>query len=199
MIHLQSDTQLKISYKIAVPQNAIAISQLVNSAYRGDSSKQGWTTEADILGGQRTDPEQILQMISQPDSVILLAYAQAIDIQDKIDSNQASDEHLIGCCLLQNIAEARTAYFGMFAILPTLQAGGVGKQMLAYAEKFVVDKWQARFMEMTVITVRKELIAWYERRGYEYTGELREFPTDPAFGIHKIDGIVLGVWRKALA
>jgi ribosomal protein S18 acetylase RimI-like enzyme len=190
MIKMQLD-QSNLEYEIAKEIDAQQVADLVNSAYRGDSGRQGWTTEADILGGQRTDSEQILKMIQNPQAVILLSYLNH-------DENMKNERRLIGCCFLENIADARTAYFGMFAIDPKIQALGIGKKMIEHAEQFVRNQWGARFMEMTVITLRQELIDWYERRGYEFTGEMREFPGDPAFGIQLRDGIVLGVWRKAL-
>lgn len=190
MIKAQLETS-NIEYRIADKSDAEVVAALVNSAYRGESSHQGWTTEADILGGQRTDSEQILKMILNPQAIILLSYLNNSE-------NEKNNQALVGCCFLENIAEARTAYFGMFAISPKIQAAGIGKKMIAYAEQFVRDHWGACFMEMTVITLRKELIDWYERRGYQFTGELREFPGDPAFGIQLRDGIILGVWRKAL-
>ncbi len=172
-----------IQYRKATETDAESITRLVNSAYRGSSSKNGWTTEADLLAGQRTDPSMILETLHKPKTCFLLAEKQG---------------QVIGSVQLEKISP-ETCYFGMFAIDPCLQAQGTGRGMVAEAEKFA--KWElgCEFMEMTVITVRHELIAWYERLGYEKTGETRPFPYgDERFGIPLRDDLALGVWRKRL-
>lgn len=72
----------------------------------------------------------------------------------------------------------------MFAVRPELQGGGLGKVIIAEAERTAQETWGAREMRMTVIRQRSELIAWYERRGYRRTGQLTPFPYgDERFGI----------------
>jgi ribosomal protein S18 acetylase RimI-like enzyme len=149
---------------------------LVNSAYRGDSSKKGWTTEAELLEGVRTDHHTLLEQINQPGHTILKA----------VNSNQ----ELIACVSLEE--KDNKLYLGMLTVKPTIQATGIGKKMLEAAENCAISK-NLYCIEMTVISVRSELIAYYERRGYYKTGEKRDFPTDPKFGIKKreLDFIVL--------
>jgi ribosomal protein S18 acetylase RimI-like enzyme len=143
---------------------------LVNSAYRGDSSKKGWTTEADLLEGVRTDANTLLEQLDQPEQLILKA----------IDGSQK----LIGCVSLQEKKEK--LYLGMLTVQPDIQATGIGKKLLTAAEICAKEK-NIFCIEMTVISVRHELIAWYQRRGYQLTGEKRAFPTDTKFGIKKQD------------
>jgi ribosomal protein S18 acetylase RimI-like enzyme len=142
--------------------------RLVNSAYRGDISKKGWTTEADLLDGIRTDEDALYRMIHEPGSVILKC------------TDENSD--LIGCVYLQK--QARKMYLGMLTVSPFVQAQGIGKKLMTAAEEFAKAQGCAS-MIMTVITVRHELIQWYERRGYHQTDERRPFPSDPRFGIPK--------------
>jgi GNAT superfamily N-acetyltransferase len=157
---------------------------LVESAYRGERSKAGWTTEAELLGGQRTDPEGIGAVVSAADSRVLLA----------------SDERgeVIACCTIQQLRAGRS-YFGTFAVRPGLQGGGVGKQVLAEAERVARDEWTCDTIEMTVIGQREDLIAWYGRRGYAATGEMRPFPYgDERFGLPKREDLYFVVLAKSL-
>ncbi|WP_407704833.1 GNAT family N-acetyltransferase [Tellurirhabdus rosea] len=141
---------------------------LVNSAYRGDSSRKGWTTEADLLGGIRTTEEGMRAMLQKPTATIL-CYLQADD--------------LIGCVYLEKKEE--DLYLGMLTVDPERQAGGIGKQLLSAAEEHARAQG-CRAIQMTVISVRHELIAYYERRGFRATGETEPFPmNDPRFGLPK--------------
>lgn len=161
----------------AVPDDTDALVALVESAYRGDSSRTGWTTEADLLDGQRTDVEDVKQ-----------ALEHLIVAED--------DSGLLGCCAL--VPKEGHAYFGMFAVRPGTQGGGVGSQLLAEAERLAAEQGLSH-VEMTVISVRTELIAYYVRRGYVDTGELRPFPYgDERFGRPRRDDLVFTVLRKPL-
>ncbi|WP_411110479.1 GNAT family N-acetyltransferase [Streptomyces sp. c-19] len=157
----------RISYRDAVLGDVPALVPLVQSAYRGDASRRGWTTEAHLLQGQRTDPDGVAAVITTPGSRLLVV---------------ESDGEIVACCQLEDRGEA--AYFGMFAVRPELQGAGLGKLIIAEAERRVRELWGAREMHMTVISVREELIAWYERRGYRRTGRMSPFPYgDERFGV----------------
>jgi GNAT superfamily N-acetyltransferase len=157
-----------IAFRLATLDDVGAIVDLVESAYRGERSKVGWTTEADLLAGQRTDTAGVTATISRPESRLLLA------------SDAATG--LLGCCQLER-RSGGVAYFGTFAVRPGLQGGGLGKRLLAEAERQARDDWGATTMQMTVIAQRTELIAWYVRRGYHPTGETQPFPYgDERFG-----------------
>ncbi len=146
-----------------------ALVQLVNSAYRGEGSKQGWTTEADLLGGIRTSNESLTKMMKS-DGATMLVYC----------NDEAAIE---GCVYLQS--QQGKLYLGMLTVAPQLQAKGIGKQLLAAAEVHA-KKLGCPVITMTVISVRHELIAWYERHGYKDTGERKPFPNnDPSFGLPK--------------
>jgi GNAT superfamily N-acetyltransferase len=139
--------------------DASSIVALIESAYRGETSRAGWTTEADLLEGQRTDLEEVTRLIADPSSVIILA---------------TSGEDLLGCVLVQD--EGPCAYIGMLAIRPDLQARGLGRQLLAEAERCARARFHAMRTRMTVIVQREELIQWYERRGYFRTPHRLPFP-----------------------
>ncbi|MBO0950540.1 GNAT family N-acetyltransferase [Fibrella forsythiae] len=138
-----------------------ALNQLVNSAYRGDSSRKGWTTEADLLGGIRTTEETLAEQFANPNATIL---------------RYVKDEQLLGCVYLEQKGD--DLYLGMLTVTPALQAGGLGRQLLEAAEEYARDR-QCRAVTMTVISQRHELIAWYERRGFKPTGAVHPFPDDP--------------------
>jgi GNAT superfamily N-acetyltransferase len=160
-----------------------ALVALVTSAYRGDVSKQGWTTEADLLDGQRIDPDVLRRDIERPRSRIIIAERDGL---------------LLACA---HVAEEDGAgYFGMFSVQPDLQGGGVGKALLAEAERVAGGEWELPAMRMTVIDLRDELIAFYERRGYARTGIKKPFPYgDERYGIPKRDDLRFEVLEKPLA
>lgn len=172
-----------LAFRCATADDVNAIVALVNSAYRGETSRAGWTTEADILGGQRTDPEEISRLIAQDGSVMLLCMRRG---------------ELIGSVHVERV-DAATAYLGMLVLRPVLQGQGLGRRFMHEAERFVRAEWGAVRMRMQVITLRHELIAYYERRGYRRTGEIRPFPaTDPRFGLPRVEGLEFEVLEKDL-
>ncbi len=141
---------------------------LINSAYRGESSKQGWTTEADLLDGIRTEPAALKTMIDTPGSVIKVCYTE--------------NNRMAGCVYLR--LDDTELYLGMLTVAPDIQAKGIGKNLLAFSENYARENGCSKVV-MTVIEKRLELIAWYVRHGYKATGEIKPFPNDPAFGIPK--------------
>lgn len=167
------------AFRKAFIEDASAIASLVNSAYRGDASKKGWTTEADLLDGQRTDTKSIMKMIETGHIELIV--------------DQASN--IFGCVYLE--PQEKGLYLGMLTVNPDLQAKGTGKTLLLRAEAYAREKFLDRIF-MTVIASRKELISFYERRGYRDSGEIQAFPVGDEFGIHKVDGIVLKVFEKHL-
>lgn len=166
-----------LRFRAATPADIGAVVALTQSAYRGDASRAGWTTEADLLDGQRTDPREVAELIANPAVRLLLAEL---------------DDQLQACCVIERLAgeHAGDGYFGMFSVRPEAQGHGTGRALLAEAERVAHDDWHAPAMRMSVIDVRAELIAWYERRGYRRTGEYKPFPYgDPRFGIPKRDDL----------
>lgn len=171
-----------LTFRDAGPADVPEIVALVESAYRGETSRTGWTTEADILEGQRTDPDGVRDVIESVGSRMLLA---------------ERDGTLIACCQLEHRGDA--GYFGMFAVRPGQQGGGLGKVVIAEAERIARDEFGVARMEMTVISVRAELIAFYERRGYRRTGDLSPFPYgDERFGLPQRDDLAFEKLVKLL-
>ncbi len=172
----------ELNFRAARLADVDAIIALVESAYRGDASRQGWTTEADFLDGQRIDRQLLVELIARSDARVVLA---------------ERDGQLLACCELQD--QRGIAYFGMFAVRPNGQGAGIGNRLLIEAERIAARQWQCREMRMTVIDIRNELIAWYERRGYQRTGEHKPFPYgDERFGIPLRDDLRFEVLRKDL-
>lgn len=149
-----------IQFRTATGADVPALRALVERAYRGDSAKQGWTHEADLLDDERTSDAELAETIADAKARVLLA---------RIDGR------LAGTVTIRDLGEGR-AYLGMLCVDPDLQAAGLGRALMADAEDMAVEAFGARTMEMTVIDARAELIAYYERRGYASTGELRPFP-----------------------
>lgn len=176
-----------VRFRAASAADVPAIVSLVQTAYRGDVSRQGWTTEADILDGQRVDPEGVAELVVKSDCKVLLG---------------ESDDGLLACAHVEAVPGeqgGKVGYFGMFSVRPNLQGGGVGRAMLTEAERIAREEWGCGEMQMTVISIRDELIAWYERRGYRRTGRYKPFPYgDERFGIPKRDDLRFELLVKAL-
>ncbi len=164
----------------ATPTDAARLARHVNAAYRGETARQGWTTESDLLDGQRIDEAGLADMLALPGAAMLLA----------LDTDGA----LLGSFHAQVMGPV--VYLGMLAVTPARQARGVGRFLLEAAEDYG-RAHSCTVSRMTVISVRAELIAYYERRGYHLTGATEAFPTDPRYGIPK-QPLLLLVLEKAL-
>jgi ribosomal protein S18 acetylase RimI-like enzyme len=174
---------MPLEMRAATSADVDALNALVNSAYRGDSSRAGWTTEADLLGGQRVDPERLTESISASDQVVLV-----YEVDARIDA----------CVLLQRTGD--TSYLGMLTVRPTLQGRRIGTRVIESAELWAREHWSTREMHMTVLVQRPELIAWYERRGYRRRGERKPFPYhDERFGLPRRPDLEFEVLVKTLS
>ncbi|MFN8010990.1 MAG: GNAT family N-acetyltransferase [Holophagaceae bacterium] len=171
-----------LSFRPAIPADAPALEALVNSAYRGDASRAGWTTEADLVTGARIDAPELVRLMEADGSLILLC----------LDGGA-----IIGSVHLKRLDDA-TAYLGLFVVKPALQGGGIGKRFLAEAEATVRRLWGSARMTMSVITVRPELVAYYERRGYRRTDILHPFPAESGASRPAVEGLLLETLEKDL-
>ena len=169
--------------RIATLDDLPALHRLIERAYRGETAKVGWTNEADLLDGQRTDVEELTEILTDPARIVLLAE----DARVLVAGLQLVDEG------------GGTTYLGMLSVEPERQAGGLGRFMIAAAEVEAVARFGADTMRMTVIRQRPELIAWYERRGYALTGETEPFPlSDERFGLPRRQDLEFVVLAKGL-
>jgi GNAT superfamily N-acetyltransferase len=153
--------------RLAVAADLARLHPVIERAYRGDEARKGWTSEADLLDGQRTDMVALEGILADPATRLIVA---------------SEGDEPIGCVQVSDHGGG-TAYLGLLCIDPLRQAGGLGRQMIAAAEDLARDTFAATRIEMTVIEQRAELIAYYQRRGYAATGERRDFPIrlDPPY------------------
>ena len=171
-----------LTFRRAVLGDVPLLHALVESAYRGEASRSGWTTEADFLDGQRTDQDELSVLVRGPATRLLLA---------------RDGDALVGCVLLRE--EDGCAYLGMLSVSPSLQSGGVGRALLEEAERVARLDLGKPEMRMRVISLRDSLLRWYERRGYALTGEKEPFPYgDLRSGRPKRDDLEFVVMRKTL-
>lgn len=164
--------------RVATESDLPALHPVIERAYRGDSARAGWTFESDLLEDDRTDLDELTAVVRSPSDRLLVALSE--------------DGGPIGCVQVTGKGEG-LAYLGLLCIDPALQAGGLGRMMIAAAESLARDVFGARAMEMTVIDQRPELIAYYERRGYVLTGEKRAFPVllDPPLAMVVLEKALL--------
>jgi GNAT superfamily N-acetyltransferase len=182
-----------VTFRAATLHDVPELLALVTSAYRGESSRAGWTTEADLLDGQRTDPDAIGAIVTGTDGLVLVATQAGAGTA----AHAGPAGRILACCQLER--QGTAGYFGMFAVVPTLQAAGVGSAVLAEAERYAREVWGADRMEMQVIAQRADLIAWYVRRGYRPTGDAKPFPYgDERFGLPRRPDLAFTVLAKAL-
>lgn len=141
------------------------INRMVHSAYRNEGEHRGWTSEAGLLADNRTTEADILRKIQDVSTKLLLAH------------DPSSDNRLVACCELVR-QDDEIATLNLFCVDPEYQGGGIGKRMVTEAEVFAKETWKARRMELSVLWMREELVAWYGRRGYTPTGKTWTFPYD---------------------
>jgi predicted N-acetyltransferase YhbS/REP element-mobilizing transposase RayT len=165
VLHLQGVGHL---IQPATTADVPALNKLVNSAYRGESSRKGWATEADLIDGTRIDEAAMLDLIHDKNTTIL---------------KYTEDEMILGCVELRK--ENENLYLGMLSVQPDLQAKGIGKKLMFAGEDFA-RKQGCKKVTMTVVSVREKLIDWYIRHGYRLTGERKPFKMpDERWGIPK--------------
>ena len=147
----------------ALTEDISSLNKLINSAYRGESSKQGWTTEANLLEGSRTTEKELLEIIQDKKNTIL---------------KFSESNEIIGCVLL--VVKEDELYLGMLTVSPELQNSGIGKKLMHQAEIYASTLGLSKIV-MTVISAREELISWYKRNGYIDTGAREPFPVSDVF------------------
>ncbi|MBU2419345.1 MAG: GNAT family N-acetyltransferase [Alphaproteobacteria bacterium] len=173
-----------IRIRDAGPADIPALHRLIESAYRGEASRAGWTTEADLLDGQRTDPDDLAELLADPAPVMLAVFA---------------GDELVGCVLIADRG-AGVGYFGMLSVKPTLQVGGLGRRLVEAAHAALRERFGVRRVRISVLPQRETLIAWYRRLGYAPTGETLPFPYgEPRFGLPLRDDLSFIVMERALA
>jgi ribosomal protein S18 acetylase RimI-like enzyme len=168
--------------RAAIPADAGRLAALIRAAYRGTISRNGWTSEADLVGGDRIDVERVLSIIDGPKSMMLVV-------------EQGDD--LIACCQLEDRGNNQ-GYFGTFAVSPYAQGGGLGRRLVTEAQRQAVLRYGSSVLEMTVLAQQENLIAWYERLGFRRTGETRPFPADPIYARPLQEGLYFAVLAKRL-
>ena len=161
-------------------EDVSSLNKLINSAYRGESSKKGWTTEANLLEGKRTTEAELIQIIQDKKNTIL---------------KFSEGNEIIGCVLL--IEKEDRLYLGMLTVSPELQNSGIGKKLMQQAEIQASALGLSKIV-MTVISVREELISWYKRKGYVDTGAREPFPVSDVFRQTSNDPLEFMVLEKRI-
>ena len=175
-----SEHEAKRTFRFAEPPDGPAVVALVESAYRGESSRAGWTTEAHLLEGQRTDLAAVDELIRAEGSRVLLLI---------------EDGELVACCNLAQ-EDPGTVYFGLFAVRPDAQGRGLGRAVVAEADRLSRAGGATR-LRMTVLSARRDLLAWYHRLGFEPTGDTEPFPYgDERYGVPTVPDLEFVVLQR---
>ncbi len=175
--------RLDLRFRLATHDDVRAIVALVERTYRGDASRAGWTTEADLLEGQRIDPQGVMESIEGDHSRVVLAH---------------SGTDLVACAHIQR--RSAIGYFGMFSVDTGHQGSGLGGTVLAECERQLRDDLDCNVVQIIVLKQRVELIGWYQRRDYRLTGERRPFPYgDERFGLPRVADLEFVVLHKSLS
>lgn len=155
-----------LQFRIATPEDAPQLQKLVQAAFRAEDSRENWTADMTLNSSFRMEVEEVLRIITKPDSAILIA------------TNSDDDNNtLVACCGISKRSD-NLARFGPFAVDTQLQRRGLGRQVLAYAEDYCRRTWGVKKLELNALSTRRELIAWYMRCGYQKTGASEPFPHD---------------------
>jgi ribosomal protein S18 acetylase RimI-like enzyme len=150
---------MQLELRMAFEANAEEIVALVNRAYHPSPQEPCWTHESNLIFGRRTTTQQVLSLFREQSAILLLCL-----------------ESKIVACVHVEGSQSGTAYIGMLATEPKLQAQGLGKQMLLHAEAYAKEHFRASAFKMLILSSRPELLAFYKRRGYVQTGETEEYP-----------------------
>ena len=167
---------IQMTFEPASIDDAESINMLINQAYRGE---EGWTRETEIVEGERSSVNDVMELIQNPETHLFVA---------TIDGVAAA------CICIEE--KEKQAYIGTFAVNPTFQNQGIGKQALSFAEKHAFNQLGSNKFVMVVISQREELISYYERRGYRRTGEISEYPVHLNVGIPAIEGLTIECLEK---
>lgn len=179
MKHDVNDVNKLLSRFVLAPaglEHCHDISNLVNLTYRGDN---GWTRETHIIGGDRTNLDEITTAMAKPEARFYVVYLQ---------------QFLAACIYLAK--EQHHAYIGFFSVHPDFQGVGVGKSILQQIEAIAKQQFAADKIRMFVVSQRPELIAFYQRRGYQRTGGTEAYPLRLKIGIPKVNGLTIEYLEK---
>ncbi|XP_037030219.1 uncharacterized N-acetyltransferase YjgM-like [Bradysia coprophila] len=151
----------------------------METCYRGDTARAGWTHDSDLVDGNRTTEALLLEEITLPGGNYL---------------TYNEDGKIVGCVYTLVNAEDNTCFVGSLCVHPTIQSQGLGKKLMTAAEDLARQAGCTKLC-MKVLTTRTELIAWYEKLGFKYVGQ--NFPFPEGCGRPKIP-LELGSWEKQL-
>jgi ribosomal protein S18 acetylase RimI-like enzyme len=165
------ESGMPFELRVASEADATEIAALVNRAYRPSPHDVGWTHEAGLVAGERTNTEQVLSLFHEKSTILLLCLGPEIAACVHVQGGRSS------------------AYIGMLATNPAMQAQGLGKQMLLHAEEYAIEHFEASLLKMSVLSSRPELLAFYERRGYALTGQVEEYPLSAGVGQPLVAGM----------
>ncbi len=156
------------------------ICDLINLTYRGDS---GWTRETHIISGDRTNLDEITLAMAKPNAQFYVVYL----------------EQQLATCVYLAQEQHQAAYIGYFSVHPDFQGQGIGKHILQQAEAIAKKQFSALKIRMYVVSQRPELIAFYQRRGYQRVGSQTPYPLELKIGVPKVPGLTIEYLEKSLS
>lgn len=173
----------ELNFRVATEDDAAQLQQLVESAFRAEDSRKGWTDDLGLSSTFRLDVQEIIAMITKADSVMLMATSNENTLVGSIGSSKR---------------DANYARLFMLAVDTSQQRGGIGRQVLTYAEDYCQRTWGVTTLGLNALSNRKQLISWYSRRGYKMTGETTPFPREKSGNLVLPDGLCFVEFEKVL-
>ncbi|NNH26031.1 MULTISPECIES: GNAT family N-acetyltransferase [Acinetobacter] len=163
-----------LKYRLANASDVESLVALINQAYRTNTGSS-WTSEQDIVTGDRINHQQLLESLNQQNFSLFVA-----------EIVEHSESALVACVGLA--FQHSSVEIGTFCVASDWQNQGIGKQVLAYAEQkaFAIFPTLISY-EMFVLDARIELIQYYERCGYSKTACIESYPIHANVGQPLID------------
>ncbi|TQN64616.1 IAA acetyltransferase [Colletotrichum shisoi] len=153
---------IPLTFRIATPDDAPQLQQLVQAAFRAEDSRAGWTADMELGRSFHYSVEEVLKTINNPEAVVIMAIDQDGVLVGSVDAIKRANG---------------LARFAMLSVDPTRQRGGVGRRLLAHAEEHA-RQWGVDTFGLNALSSRASLLEWYGRCGYIKTGETSPFPVD---------------------
>lgn len=135
--------------RLATPADAARITAVINAAFH--------IAEGFFIDGNRIKQEEVEDYLRK--GAFILA---------------ENGEVLSGCVYVE--LRGDRSYLGLLSVDPAIQQSGLGSLLMREGEKYCRERG-SQAMDILIVNLREDLPAFYQKRGYVYTGTT-PFPPD---------------------